>query len=999
MRIPLFYLTVFWLLLFSAIGAAQQYTLNIPIRAVAQDATRPVPFTWAATEAGIFRSTETGFDWKNIYIRPAGQTQPVIKLIHIDAANPRIIYLVSNFDSGGIWKTVDGGTEWKQMNEGLPTQGSIDNFIALPAAPLTFYVRMGSQIFKTVDGAVNWTKLGNLPVTGTGAFEVNRAQPTLMFASLNNAVYRSRDEGATWTLGQVLNAGTITSILVDPSDPSIVHMTIAGVRSARPGLYRSTDGGEVFSLAGTFDVDRLLLSRLIADPTGRAIYANYDEDAFIFRTLNKGTTWEALVIAPGSGFATLAIDPGDPRILLVGTAKGIYKSDNSGTSWREVRGAAKPTVSLPPAPLDFVLPPDSQGRLQMLLRVLETSQWTLPVSASIQSGSWLKLDGTAVNTPATPFVTVDTRGLEPGEHTGAVRVESAPSANAPVTIPVKLTVIPPRPLSQSYKITTFAGSGQRGNFGDNAAATRAFFGDLDSAVTDKDGNVYVTDPSSHVVRRIGADGVITRFAGNARRGDSGDDGPALLAQLDTPTGIAADAAGNIYIADSGNAKIKRVSRDGNIKTMARDVGPCRGIGVDSGGNMYVTVPAAHVVLRINPEGRGTVYAGSVGVGGFAGDGGGPGTALLSGPQDIFVDARDRVFIADTGNHRIRRVAAGVITTVAGSGIKGYQGDGPDATKIALSSPGGVAADADGNLYIADAENNRIRMVRVDGSVRTLAGTGVRGFTGDNGLAVAAQIAGPLDVAVGPGGNVYSVEPANLRIRRLEPPPPPVLPAVTEGPVNWADGSTRLAPGTIFLLRGTDLAVDKAIRSDAPWPTLLAGAQITLNGQLVPLWQVSPTEIAGMIPYDAALGAGQLIALRDEAPSAAVTVTIDPAAPALIQTDPGHVLAGNEDGSANWKGAPAAPGSLVSVYFTGAGLPENPPAGGAGAGEDSKLLLPVLVQFGELTVEPVLARLAPGRVGLAEVQFPVPVTEAGDYPVAVRVGDVLSASAALSVGKP
>ena len=984
---------------FLALGVArpQEYTLTIPIRAVAQDSSKPVPLTWAATETGIFRSSETGLDWKNVFVRPAGQAQPAVRSIHIDPTNPKIVYLITNLDAGGVWKTVDGGTEWKQMNKGLPTQGGLDGFIPLPTAPLTFYARVGNRIFKTVDGGANWTQLGTLPVTGVGTFEVDRRNPTSMFATLNNAVYRSSNEGASWRLSQVLNAGTITSMLVDPTDSNIVHMAIAGPKSDRPGFYRSSDGGEVFARADRFDVDRLVPNRLISDPTGRSVYAGYDEDGFIFRSDDKGITWIALAVATGSGFTTLAIDPGDPRILIAGTAKGVFKSDNSGFVWRDVRGPAKPTISLPPVPLEFVLPANSQGQMQMVLRVVETSLWTLPVSASIQSGSWLKLDGSTVNTPARPFVSVDTRGLELGEYTGAVRVESGPSSNAPVTVPVKLTVVPPSAASRSYKIATFAGNGQRGNFGDNQAATRAFFGDLDSVATDHKGNVYVTDPASNVVRRIDPDGVITRFAGNARRGDSGDGGSALLAQLDTPSGIAVDADDNIYIADTGNAKIKRVTKDGNIKTMVSNIGPCRGIAVDSGGNMYITVPAAHVVLRINPDGRGGIYAGAVGLSGFQGDGGAPGGALLNGPLDIFIDARDRVYIADTGNHRVRRVASGVITTIAGNGVMGFQGDGADATKLALSSPGGVAADSAGNVYVADSENNRIRVVRTDGSIRTLGGTGVRGYTGDNGPAVLAQVAGPVDIGFDGTGAVLSVESGNLRVRRLEAPAAAVAPVVSLGPVNYADGSTRLAPGTVFLLRGTDLAAETAVRSDAPWALFLGGTQVTLNGQPVPLTAVSPTQIVGLIPYDAGLGDGTLVVVREETPSAEVAVNIVPAAPAIFQTDPGHALAVNENGTVNWKGDPATPDTLVTVYFTGSGLPENPPTGAAGAGEESKLLLPVTVQFGVYTLDDVRARLTPGRVGIAEVRFRVPAVDPGEHPVSVRVGDILSAPASVTVG--
>ena len=542
-----------------------------------------------------------------------------------------------------------------------------------------------------------------------------------------------------------------------------------------------------------------------------------------------------------------------------------------------------------------------------------------------------------------------------------------------------------------------AGNGQRGNFGDNQPATRASFSDIDSVAIDRDGNIFVSDPVAHVVRRIGTDGVISRYAGNGRRGEGGDAGQALLAQLDTPAGLAVDAAGTLYIADSGNSKIRRVTREGTITTLAADVGPCRSVAVDSNGNAYVTVPALHVILRVTPSGQISLFAGSVGVAGFRGDGGPPAAALLSGPLDVFVDAKDRLFIADTRNHRIRVVASGVVSTVAGSGAIGFQGDGPDATKVALSSPGAVVVDAAGNIVLADADSHRIRIVTPDGAIQTLAGTGERGFSGDNGPAFIAQINGPQDIAVEPSGNLLSAEAGNVRIRRLTPPAPPTLPVISEGPLNWADGSGRLAPGTVFRLRGSDLAVRTVSRVDAPWPLDLGDVQVTLNGVPLPLSSVGPEEIIGLLPFDAPLGAGSLRVVREEAPGREVIVTLEPTAPALLLTEPGRALAANEGGAANSSTQPAGPGSVLTVYFTGVGLTENPPLRGAGAGEESKPLLPVLVRFGEITLEPALVRLSPGRVGIAEAQFKVPVNEAGDYPVSVRVGDGLSASALVSVG--
>ena len=967
---------------------------------MAQDAGKPVPLTWIATEGGIFRSTETGPLWRNVYVRPAGSVQPIVRRIHIIPNNPQAVYLVSDLDSGGIWRTVDGGLSWAQANTGLPVSGAIDTLIALTTAPLTFYTKVGNRIFKTVDGATTWTALGSLPGNAT-AFDVDRATPSLMFASVNNGVYRSRDEGANWTFSQTLDlkvTATIASILVDPSDPAVVHLVARGPRASGAGFYRSRNGGERFDVVVLpADRERILPSRLLTDPTGRIVYADADENGVTYFTIDKGATWGSHILN-GTGAITLAIDPNNPQVILAGTGRGLFVSASSGDRWNPNIGLARPTLSLPPQPLDFVLPAGGPGRLQLNLQVLETNRWTLPLAASVEGGSWLSITGASINTPATPSIDVSARDLEPGEYTGAVRVDAPLAGNSPLRVPVKLTVVLPRPVSQSYRIATIAGSGQRGNFGDSQPAVRASFADLDSAAVDREGNIFLTDPAANVVRRIGLDGVITRFAGNGARGAGGDGGSALLAQLNSPSGIALDAAGNLFIADTGNGRVRRVTADGaTISTFASGVGPGRGIAVDSSGNVFLAVPPAHAILRVTPSGQISLYAGDPGVAGFRGDGGSPAAARLSNPLDLFIDRRDRLFIADTGNHRIRRVTNGVIETIAGSGAYGFQGDGPDATKLALASPWAVAADEAGNVYVADTENHRLRAIAPNGLVRTLSGTGVGGFSGDNGPALRAQISGPQDVVVEAGGTVLSVEATNLRIRRLTPPPPQSQPVISEGPVNSADQSPRLAPGTIFRLRGSELAVETLSRGDAPWPIDLGGARVTLNGTPMPLSQVSPTEIVGLIPFNAPLGAGAVQVIREEVPSREVVVTLEPAAPALLTTEPGRALAANENGAANSADQPAAPESLIKVFLTGVGLTENPPVGGAGAGEESKLLLPVLVQFGDLTLEPLLARLSPGRVGIAEVQFRVPIDLAGDYPVSVRVGDIVSGSALVSVG--
>ena len=243
---------------------------------------------------------------------------------------------------------------------------------------------------------------------------------------------------------------------------------------------------------------------------------------------------------------------------------------------------------------------------------------------------------------------------------------------------------------------------------------------------DAAGNLYLADTDNNIIREVNLAGVVSTAAGNGEQGYGGDGGPATDALLDTPVGVAVDHAGNIYIGDTHNNCIREVvASTGNIVTIA-----------------------------------------GTGVAGFSGDGGAAASALLSQPTAVAVDSTGNVYIADTGNHRIREISGVTINTVAGNGEQFYSGDGGPATAAGLDSPNGVAVDAAFNLYIGDTHNQRVRMVTFStGTISTLAGTGDKTFTAD-GSATAAALARPQGVAVDSSGTVYVADSDNNRIRSI-----------------------------------------------------------------------------------------------------------------------------------------------------------------------------------------------------------------------------------------
>ena len=326
-------------------------------------------------------------------------------------------------------------------------------------------------------------------------------------------------------------------------------------------------------------------------------------------------------------------------------------------------------------------------------------------------------------------------------------------------------------------IATVAGNGKAGFSGDGGPATSASLNDPAGVAIDSAGNLYISDSSNKRIRKVTGTTIAT-VAGNGNLGFSGDGGPATSASLNMPAGVAADSAGNVYVADSGNSRIRRVS-SGTIATAAGngsykfsgDGGPATsaslnspsGTAVDSAGNLYIADPGNQRIRKVS-SGTITTVAGN-GFIEYSGDGGPATSASLSGPEGVAVDSAGNLYIADSVNNRIRKVSGGTITTVAGNGATGFSGDGGPATSASLFNPYGVAVDSAGNLYIADTNNNRVRKVS-GGLITTVAGNGKEGFSGDAGLATNAALFNPYGVAVDLAGNLYISDTGNARVRKV-----------------------------------------------------------------------------------------------------------------------------------------------------------------------------------------------------------------------------------------
>ncbi len=578
-------------------------------------------------------------------------------------------------------------------------------------------------------------------------------------------------------------------------------------------------------------------------------------------------------------------------------------------------------------------------------------------------------------------------------------------------------------IASGQTITTIAGNGTAGFAGDTGQATQAQINRAVGLVTDANGNLYLAEELNNRVRKVDTSGVITTFAGTGTAGFSGDSGPAAQAQLSGPLGLCIDPSGNIYVNDQGNKRVRKISPQGIITTVAGsgsaisggDGGPATAAGfvipircaVDKSGSLLIVDQGAHKIRRVDSTTNTISTFAGTGSQGFSGDGGQAAQASFNNPTAAAVDAAGNLYVTDQSNQRIRRIdTGGIITTVAGNGSIAFSGDGGPAASAALNYPGGIVLDSSGTLYIVDSVNQRVR--KVSGTtISTIAGTGTAGFSGDGGAALQAQLNSPFAITADSSGNLYVGDTSNNRIRKIAGASTKPGPTITSaGVTNAASFQTGIAPGGIITIFGSNLGAGAGqivTAPGAPWPPQVGGVSVTMDGVTAPVYRVlnlnGQEQLSVQAPWSISGKNSVVVSVTTGAGNAQVTVPVLGAQPGIFILDAASSGATHSDGSIAGALNPAARGETLVLYLTGLGPVQNTPASGDPASSTtlSPTVIKPTVTIGGFDSTVIFSGLAPGFIGLYQINVTVPAAVAtGTVDLTVLSNGVTSNTAKIPV---
>jgi uncharacterized protein (TIGR03437 family) len=527
------------------------------------------------------------------------------------------------------------------------------------------------------------------------------------------------------------------------------------------------------------------------------------------------------------------------------------------------------------------------------------------------------------------------------------------------------------------QITKLAGTGKAGYSGDGGLSSSAQVYGPTSVAVDSTGVVYIAEYDGQRIRKIDKNGIITTYAGTGRGGLTGEGGPAVSAQVYYPYHLEVDSSDNLWVAERGNYRIRKIDHQTGIIKTVIGTGK-RGDAGDGGPALLADIdPGCFKVLA-----DGTVYFTNDGAGSAGGD----------------------------GLRTVRKMAPDqTISRVAGNGKAGFSGDGGPATAASMYHPLGVAVDGTGNVFIADFANDRVRKVAPSGIITTYAGTGSGGAGGDGGPATSGQINGPADLTLDGAGNLYIADYYNHRVRKVAPLAGPSISATNSGVPSF-QGKAGFSSNSYLEIYGTNLSQTTRTWSGSDFngsnaPTSLDGVSVTVNDKPAFVYYISPTQININTPEDTATG-NVLIQVKNSAglsnvgsvTRAAVSPTLQTIAQFAIggkqyvvaQTPDFSAFIGNPGMLTGLNFVTAKPGDTVIIYALGCG-PTNPAThAGQVTAQNSDLASPYEVQIGRVPAKVSFAGMLANTIGLYQLNIVIPDVPAGDQPIELAVNGVSNA---------
>lgn len=560
-------------------------------------------------------------------------------------------------------------------------------------------------------------------------------------------------------------------------------------------------------------------------------------------------------------------------------------------------------------------------------------------------------------------------------------------------------------LLPSYTVTTVAGNGTAGYAGDNGAATSSILNFPLAMARSNSGTLYISDNFNLRIRSVQSDGIIRTVVGTGTRGFTGDGGAATSALINSPYGIAVDGAGNLYFTDSLNHTVRKVSASGTITLIAgtgrqgfagdgedalvSNLNLPTGIAVDSAGNVLFSDSQNNRIRKIGTDGKISTFAGS-GNAASTGDGGPVNNASFYNPQGLAFDSAGNLYIADMVNHRIRKVdTSGTVTTIAGSGVQGFAGDNGAATSAQLSYPRGVYVDASGTVFIADTNNNRIRAVTEDGVIHTVAGNGVNGDGPDNVPAETSALRYPRAIVSNGAGGFYILDSDNHRVRLLTP--NVAAPLIrSNGIISSSEygGFPTVGRGSWIEVHGAGLA--QGTRSWDPSdfvngvaPTSLSGTSVTIGGRPTFVSYISPQQVNVQVPDDVLAGTYPVVVNSPLGASSPYLLTIVESQPGLYappsMNTNGIQYAGvmMQDGKVVSTDHLPKPGETVTLFGIGFGNVAPYEGTGQVVRRTNSVVTPVQAYYGDKPATITYAGMAAGQVGIYQFNIVVPTIPGGD----------------------